>query len=77
MTYKEAKEKAKVVRWKVDICHTGEDCWCRIIVPEEPIEYDYHNDKETYEIVSAGAIDREFAEQIVSEHNALIDYIKS
>ena len=77
MTFDEAKNLAKTVRWKTEVCYTGEDCWCRIIVPEEPIEYDYHDDKETYEIVSAGSIDKEFAEQIVSEHNTIIDFIST
>ena len=45
MTFDEAKNLAKTVRWKTEVCYTGEDCWYRIIVPEEPIEYDYHDDK--------------------------------
>ena len=75
MNLREAKDKASKVKWKTDVCFTGEDCWCRIIVPEEPIKYDYHDGEETYEIVSAGSINKEFAEQIVREHNMVIDYI--
>jgi len=75
MTFKEAKDKAANTKWKTSICFTGEDCWCRIILPEQPVEYDYHGGKEQYEIISAGAINKELAEQIVREHNMIIDYI--
>ena len=72
MTYKEATELAIKSKWKTAVCISGEECWCRMIVTEEPIKYKYQDSEEPYdasEIVSAGAIDKECAEQIVKDHN--------
>ena len=42
-----SKQKNKYkVKWKVSPCFSGEDCWCRIIEPEEPITYTYGFDNE-------------------------------
>jgi len=66
MTHKEAQEIALKVRWKVEFCHQGESCWCRIITPEEPL---YFDEDEEYYIVHSGAIDTLTAEHIVNIHN--------
>ena len=47
MTYEEAQQKALKVKWKTTPCHQGEECWCRVIEPTEPILYD---DNEEYYI---------------------------
>lgn len=74
MTYQEAQEKLFKVRWKTEPCFTGEDCWCRMIIPEETIPYThtYTTGEEVEEniyIVGAGAIDKEIAEYFVKLHN--------
>lgn len=49
MTHEEAKKKSFEVKWKTKPCHSGEECWCRIIVPETPIVYDnFAGSKEEY-----------------------------
>lgn len=66
MTYKEAQEKALSVRWKTSICFSGEECWCKVIEPEEPIK---DNHGEDIYIVPSGSISKEYAEHIVKLHN--------
>ena len=66
MTYQETMEKALTVRWKVSPCNIGKDCWCRMIEPEEKIEYD--GDDEIY-IAHSGTITKAHAEYIVNLHN--------
>ena len=53
MKYEEAQQKALTIKWKTTPCHQGEECWCRIIEPTEPILYD---DNEEYYIVGSGSI---------------------
>ena len=66
LTYQEAQEKSLTVRWKTEMCPQKEACWCRLIVPEEPI-----SDKDGNEIYIAGSgcIQKEHAEHIVKIHN--------
>ena len=66
MTFQEATQKSLRVKWKVALCNQGEKCWCRMIVPEEPIE-----DKDGNEIIiaSSGDVRKEYAEHIVRLHN--------
>lgn len=66
MNYAEYFEKVKNKRWKTVLCNSGEDCWCRIITTEEPIEGDDDNE---FSIASYGSIQKEIAEQIVQLHN--------
>lgn len=72
MTYNEALAKSRTVKWKVSICHSGEECWCRVIEPIDRIE-----DKDGNEIyiVSSGSINEIHAEHIVRIHNENIDRI--
>ena len=61
------------IKWKTEPCHSGESCWCRKIVPVEPI---YLGDfKEEYEIASYGSIAKDLAEHIVKLHNDNLDKI--
>lgn len=66
MTYQESLEKTLNVRWKTEICTSGPECWCRLIVPEDEI-----SDSEDNEIYIAGsaAMPKIFAEHIVKLHN--------
>jgi len=71
MNYQEAIEKSLTVKWKVDTCHEGERCWCRVIRGEEPILYKEldDSDEEEYYIVGSGELNKETVEHIVSLHN--------
>ena len=70
MNYKEAILYSIKVKWKVDVCAQGEECWCRIIVPEKPIE---NSDDEDVYIIGQGVMDKEHAEHIVKLHNDTIE----
>ena len=45
-------------KWEVRECHVGKACWCRMIFTAKDEE-----------VIHEGAIDKEFAEYIVSLHN--------
>ena len=68
MTYEEAQQLALKVRWKTVTCLAGEECWCRIVVPEKDILYGDDNDEEFY-IAASGALPTMFAEDMVKNHN--------
>lgn len=76
MNYDQATELSFLVPWKTMECHVGSQCWCRRIVPVEPILYistklsDY---EEEYEIIGDAAIDQKTAEYIVKLHNEHLD----
>jgi hypothetical protein len=72
MTHEEAYNKALKVKWKVEPCFSGEDCWCRIIVPDEPINYGSDNVEEVC-IVSSASINKQMAKHIVNIHNQYIN----
>jgi hypothetical protein len=72
MTHEEAYNKALEVKWKVEPCFSGEDCWCRIIMPSEPINYGPDNVEEVC-IVSSATINKQMAEHIVIVHNQSLD----
>lgn len=71
MNFEQAKELSFLVKWKAVECHVS-NCWCRKIVPVEPILYiestspDY---EEEYTIADAGDLDQQTAEYIVRLHN--------
>ena len=76
MTFDQARELSFLVPWKTMECFSGPDCWCRIIVPVEPIIYSHPenpDNKHEYVIVDAGALDQETAEYIVRLHNNKIE----
>ncbi len=51
--------------WKVIPCHSGTECWCRIIVVDDLIR----SDEGDPNINNSGSISKEFAEYIVDLHN--------
>lgn len=83
MNYEEAKRYSFTVPWKVSECFSGPDCWCRIIVPVEPIPYidviEHYGktlvstEVEYYDVIGDGAIDQTIAEYIVKLHNEHLD----
>ena len=79
MNFDQAKELSFLVKWKAIECFSGPECWCRIIVPVEPIYYSHPENPENkheYSIVDAGALDQETAEYIVDLHNSCLERIK-
>jgi hypothetical protein len=77
MTYDEATEKALNIKWVIDTCSQGEECWCRIIKPVETIMstnsgYDGSDYEEEYWVTRPGEIKKEVAERIVSDHNMVV-----
>lgn len=79
MNFEQAREYSFLVRWKTMECFSGPECWCRIILPVDPIYYthsDTDDKKYEYTIVDAGALDQETAEYIVRLHNEHFDKVK-
>lgn len=80
MNYDQAKELSFLVPWKVAECFSGPQCWCRRIVPVEPILLYTYNElsdyEEEYEIVGDAAIDQKTAEYIVKLHNEHHERVK-
>ena len=71
MNYQEAIQKSLTVKWKVDTCGQGEQCWCRVIKGEEPILYKEREDwdEEEFYVSKSGELNKETAEHFVSLHN--------
>ena len=46
--------------WKIDLCHQGESCWCRMISSLGGEEGD---------VISSGELSKEISEHIVELHN--------
>jgi len=79
MNFEQAKELSFLVPWKVDECFSGPQCWCRRIMPVDPILYAYTESsdyEEEYEIVGDAAIDQKTAEYIVKLHNEHHERVK-
>lgn len=86
MNFEQAKELSFLVKWKVAECFSGPQCWCRRIVPVDPILYndEYENfgktlvstESEEYEIIPDAAIDLKTAEYIVRLHNENYDRVQ-
>ena len=66
MNYKEAIKHSITVPWKTATCNSGVKCWCRMIIPVQPIKDD---DGEEIYIAGSGAINKIHAEHIVRIHN--------
>jgi hypothetical protein len=83
--YDEAHQYSLTVPWKLETCNVGESCWCRIIVPIEPIKYlnkigNTERVDEIDYIIPDGSIDKETAEYFLKLHNNLLQreyHIKS
>lgn len=83
MNFEQAREHSFKVPWKTIECFNGPQCWCRRIVPVDPIPYndEFENfgktlvstETEDYEIFPADAIDQQTAEYIVGLHNKMIE----
>ena len=75
MNFDQAREYSFLVKWKTAECFSGPECWCRIIVPIEPIYYTNPESDNRYEysVVDAGALDQQTAEYIVRLHNEHLD----
>ena len=71
LSYEEATALCLKTKWKVTPCNSGEECWCRLIVPETEIE-----DKDGNEIYIAGSgcVEKAYAEHIVKLHNESLNY---
>lgn len=79
MNFEQAREYSFLVPWKTMECFSGPECWCRIIVPVEPILYSHPESPDIeheYVIVDAGALDKETAEYIVRLHNENYDKVQ-
>lgn len=79
MNFEQAREYSFLVPWKTMECFSGPQCWCRIIVPVEPIFYthpDTDDKKYEYDIVDAGSLDQTTAEYIVKLHNEHCERVK-
>lgn len=77
-SYEEAQKYSLTVPWKLKPCNAGEDCWCRIIVPVEPIKYVHKiGDTELIDeidyIIPSGSIDKETAEYFLELHHKHIN----
>jgi len=80
MNFEQAREQSFLVPWKTMECFSGPECWCRIIVPVEPILYthpDTYDKTYEYNIVDAGALDQTTTEYIVRLHNNKIEQDKN
>lgn len=78
MNFEQAREYSFLVPWKATECFSGPECWCRIIVPIEPIYYTNPESDNRYEysVVDAGSLDQTTAEYIVRLHNEHFDKVK-
>ncbi len=79
LTYKEAQEKALTVKWKYEPCFSGDQCWCRLVSPVDPIPYDDGKggtDDFDY-IIGSGSVSKIFAEHIVELHNKSLENDKN
>ena len=72
MNFDKAREYSFLVPWKTMECFSGPDCWCRMVVPIDPVYYvnpESPDVKHEYVVVDAGALDQKTAEYIVELHN--------
>ena len=67
MTYETLAKEQHLKKWKAVPCHSGESCWCRLVVTE-----DHSDESEFTEIISSGSINKFSAEHIVELHNRSI-----
>lgn len=58
------------VRWKVDVCNSGEGCWCRLVMPETPVKF--RGDIDAW-VIPDGSVSKAEAEHIVEIHNAWLE----
>lgn len=70
MTHLEAFKLLKGSYWVTGTCQSGEECWCREILPSPPLFDD--NGGELY-VVGPGSMSKDAAEYIVKLHNSKLD----
>ena len=73
MDYSEAIEKSFTVKWVVDTCPQGEQCWCRMVRCEPAIIYKDRDIEDEYYPIHAGEVGSETVEHIVKLHNEKIN----
>ena len=66
MTHEEIKEKSFKLEWKVSDCHSGPDCWCKVIKLKEPL---FDDEGYEYEVIRDASVNDEMAQHIVKLHN--------
>lgn len=81
-SYEEAHRYSLTVPWKLALCNSGENCWCRIILPTEKILYknkvgETERVDEFEYIIPDGSIDKETAEYVVELHNRSVNLYQS
>lgn len=79
MNYDQAKELSFLVSWQTMECFSGPDCWCRMIIPVDPIYYSYPESPDIeheYVIVDAGNLDEQSAKYFVKLHNEYHERVK-
>ncbi len=84
-SYEEAHRYSLTIPWKIELCNTGESCWCRVIAPSEPIKFkekisnwireDITRDFDY--IIPDGSVDKETAEYVVELHNRSVNLYQS
>lgn len=57
-------------KWQTIPCHTGKECWCRMIVTKD---YDETTQEDDTLVCHAGALTKNVAEHVVKLHNNFID----
>ena len=73
MTYQEAINKSLTVKWEISTCGQGEQCWCRVIKPVEPIVFEDGDSTQEFYVVGPGELQSEIAHHLVILHNAYIE----
>lgn len=70
LSYSDAISEAFNRKWVIDTCSHGEDCWCRTIKTDPPINFLDGDSFEEYYVVEMGSLNKEMVEYIVKLHNA-------
>lgn len=82
MNYEQALNYSLNTFWKIDVCNSGESCWCRLILPLETIKYtEPRENGESYNgevewIIPDGSVDEKTAKHIVDLHNSYVKRIQ-
>ncbi|MFA6355301.1 MAG: hypothetical protein WCW65_02660 [Candidatus Paceibacterota bacterium] len=74
MTYKQAEKLAYKSRWKIKVCGSGNECWCRGIYPEKEILFKQKNlegemVEELYFVEGVANMSKKLAIHVVKLHN--------
>lgn len=69
LSYSEAISEAFNRKWVIGTCSQGEDCWCRIIKTDPPINFLDGDSVEEYHVVGMGSLDKNLVDHIIELHN--------